>query len=89
MNLNMLQVGENVTNVKVGQRVYPSMSRTAGADQGSWQEYVVATALGVILIPDSVSDESASQFFANPWTGVCVYVYFSLPLRSWIIFEKN
>jgi hypothetical protein len=22
MNLNMLQVGENVTNVKVGQRVY-------------------------------------------------------------------
>jgi NADPH:quinone reductase-like Zn-dependent oxidoreductase len=81
MNLNMLQVGENVTNVKVGQRVYPWRSKTAETDQGSWQEYVVAPALGLIPIPDSVSDESASQFFGNPWTGVCVCVYFSLPLR--------
>ncbi len=77
MNLNMLQVGEDVTNVKVGQRVYPLLSKTAETDQGSWQEYVVVPALRVIPIPDSVSDESASQFFGNPWTGVCVCVFLS------------
>jgi NADPH:quinone reductase-like Zn-dependent oxidoreductase len=85
MRLNMLQVGEDVTNVKVGQRVYPLLSKTAETDQGTWQEYVIAPALKVIPIPDSVSDESASQFFGNPWTGVCVCVcvcvYFSLPLN--------
>ncbi len=88
MNLNMLQVGEDVTNVKVGQRVYPLLSNTAETDQGTWQEYVIAPALRVIPIPDSVSDESASQFFGNPWTGVCVCVcvYFSLPLNAY--YEK-
>jgi len=80
MNLNMLQVGEDVTNVKVGQRVYPLLSKTAETDQGSWQEYVVVPALRVIPISDSVSDESASQFFGNPWTGVCVCVCISLSL---------
>jgi len=85
MNLNMLQVGEDVTDVKVGQRVYPLRSKIAETDQGSWQEYVVAPALGAIPIPDSVSDESASQFFGNPWTVYSMIQILQVPKGEYVI----
>ncbi|KAH9564287.1 hypothetical protein CY35_04G017700 [Sphagnum magellanicum] len=79
------EVGEDVTNVKVGQRVYPLLSKTAETDQGSWQEYVVVPALRVIPIPDSVSDESASQFFGNPWTVYSMIQILQVPKGEYVI----
>lgn len=61
------QVGEDVSNVEVGQRVFPISGQTCG-QQGLWQEYVTIPAEYVIPIPSSLSDEVAAQFLVNPWT---------------------
>lgn len=55
--------------LKEGQRVFPYIPRPDLAGQGSWQEYLVVPAQGVFLIPDSISDHTASQFMVNPWSG--------------------
>ena len=58
-------------HLSVGQRVVPmtGLGEAALTGQGTWQEYIVVPAASAIPVPNSVSDEAASQFFINPWSG--------------------
>ena len=64
----MEKIGSNVTRVQRGHRVVPYMIPYAQKGQGTWQEYLVVDEADLLVIPDSVSDESASQLFVNPCT---------------------
>lgn len=55
-------LGEGVQGFHVGQRVIPFNS------WGCWQEYLVADASRLLLVPDTVSDEMAAQLIINPMT---------------------
>lgn len=66
----------------VGQRVYPMFLHTDETGQASWQEYIVVPASDVFVIPDSLSDEVASQFITNPWTGLSLSLSLLLILSS-------
>eukprot|EP00250_Pteridium_aquilinum_P004648 c14859_g1_i2 orf=31-1047(+) len=74
------QVGEDVCNVKVGQRVFPMSNK-----QGVWQEYIVVCADDVIPIPPSLSDEIAAQFLVNPWTVVGMLEVLQVPKGDFIL----
>ena len=52
-------VGENVTQLKVGQQVIPM----AG---GTWQEYLVTGADALLPLPPGLSDTQAAMVMANP-----------------------
>ena len=48
-----------------GQRVvgFPFESRPG---QGTWQQYVAVPESQLLAVPDSLSDEAASQFYVSP-----------------------
>lgn len=48
-----------------GQRVTATPFDTAKG-QGTWQQYVVLPEEKLMAVPDSLSDETAAQFFVNP-----------------------
>lgn len=52
-------VGEGVTNVKVGDRV-------AGFALGTWCEYFLTQAAGLVPLPDAISDDVGCQLQAMP-----------------------
>ncbi|XP_024524245.1 enoyl-[acyl-carrier-protein] reductase, mitochondrial-like [Selaginella moellendorffii] len=35
---------------------------------GTWQEFMVTSPRNLTLVPDSISDEVAAQYYVNPWT---------------------
>jgi NADPH:quinone reductase-like Zn-dependent oxidoreductase len=61
-------VGEGVTHLRAGQKVIPL------GVIGTWTEYVVAPAAGVLPYPDSLSDSIAAQFVVNPLTAWAMVV---------------
>jgi len=56
-------LGEGVSGFSVGQRVIP-----LGVQGGAWAEYALASANRLVPVPDTVSDQTAAQFLANPVT---------------------
>ena len=56
-------VGDGVTSVNKGQRVFQ-----ATGNPGTWAEYVIAPAEGVVPIPDAINDQVGAQVLANPMT---------------------
>lgn len=79
------QIGDNVTNVKVGQRVFPLSHESIKAGQGLWQEYIVIPAFMHIPIPDGVSDEVAAQFLINPWTVLGMFRVLNVPKGEYVL----
>jgi NADPH:quinone reductase-like Zn-dependent oxidoreductase len=55
-------VGDEVKNLRVGQRVIPL------GVPGTWQDYILAESMQLIPVPDNVSDRAAAQFVVNPLT---------------------
>eukprot|EP00897_Mesotaenium_endlicherianum_P004601 jgi/Mesen1/4169/ME000219S03298 len=78
-------LGEGVTNLKVGQRVVPLLGAYGNKGHGSWQEYVKVKQEEVIRVPDAVSDESAAQFFINPWTVVGLVDSLQVPKGEYLL----
>ena len=56
-------VGPGVKNVAPGQRAVPA----TGAP-GTWVEFMIVPAEGVLPVPDAISDQVGAQIFANPMT---------------------
>jgi len=74
-------LGEGVVGLAVGQRVIP-----ATGTPGTWAEFVVAPAAGVIPIPDAISDQVGAQVLANPMTAwVMLTEALSLSHDDWIL----
>src|SRR5215218_8282694 len=53
------EVGEGVSDLRPGQRVIPL------GVPGTWAEYIIAPAVQLIPVPDSVNDQAAAQFVVN------------------------
>lgn len=71
-------LGEGVTGLEVVQRV------TVSGVQGAWAEYFVAKAAGVVPVPDSVSDATASQLLAMPLSALMLLEDLNVEAGQWI-----
>lgn len=71
-------LGEGVTGFEVGQRVAVS------GVQGAWAEYFVAKAGGLVPVPDSVSDATASQLLAMPLSALMLLEDLRVSAGQWI-----
>ena len=56
-------LGEGVTHLERGQRAIPATGMP-----GTWAEYLIVPAGGIVPIPDGVTDPVAAQALANPIT---------------------
>lgn len=67
---HIFEVGEGVTQFKVGQRVVPILywKYYLGKGEGAWQDYVEVAEEDVVAVPSTLSDETAAQYLINPWT---------------------
>ncbi|WP_382303995.1 zinc-binding dehydrogenase [Herbiconiux sp. UC225_62] len=71
-------LGEGVTTLQVGQRV------VAGSF-GVWAEYFVAKAAGLVPVPDGISDETAAQLVAMPFSALSLLDYLDVAPGEWIV----
>ena len=80
-----MQIGEGVTKLKLGQRVTPFFHHGAKHGEGSWQDYVEVPEDAVWPVPDSVTDEAASQFVINPWTAYGLIEDLQVPKGEYLL----
>lgn len=74
-------LGEGVTGFDIGQRVIP-----LGVRGGTWTEYALAPATRLIPVRDTVSDQTAAQFLANPVTAWVMLVdELALQTGDWLL----
>jgi len=72
-------IGDDVKNVKVGQRV------AAASVQATWAEYFVAAEDMVFAVPDDLEDEIAAQLIAMPLSALMVIEFLELKSGQWVI----
>ncbi|MBN9411376.1 MAG: zinc-binding dehydrogenase [Burkholderiales bacterium] len=72
-------LGDGVTGVRIGQRV-----AIAGV-HGTWAEYFLAPAAGLVPVPDSLSDEAAAQLIAMPFSALSLLEFLQVAPGDWII----
>ncbi|MDO9398014.1 MAG: zinc-binding dehydrogenase [Herbiconiux sp.] len=72
-------LGEGVTALQVGQRV------VAGGVFGVWAEYFVASAAGLIAVPDAIDDETAAQLIAMPFSALSLLDFLDVAPGDWIV----
>ncbi|MEV6097260.1 zinc-binding dehydrogenase [Nocardia sp. NPDC051981] len=71
-------LGPEVTGLEIGQRV------TVSGVQGAWAEYFVAKAGGIVPVPDTVSDATASQLLAMPLSALMLLEDLDVEPGQWI-----
>ncbi|MFE3959276.1 zinc-binding dehydrogenase [Nocardia sp. NPDC059091] len=71
-------LGPGVTGLEIGQRV------TVSGVQGAWAEYFVAKAAGIVPVPDTVSDATASQLLAMPLSALMLLEDLDVEPGQWI-----
>lgn len=72
-------VGEGVDDAMIGQRV-----AIAGV-HGTWAEYFVAPAAGVLPLPDVISDSLGAQLIAMPFSAISLLETLKATKGDWII----
>ncbi|MFF2370870.1 zinc-binding dehydrogenase [Agromyces sp. NPDC058110] len=72
-------LGEGVEHLSIGQRV------VTGGTPGVWSEFFVASAAGLIPLPDGVPDEVAAQVVAMPFSAVSLLDSLGLEPRDWLV----
>lgn len=72
-------LGEGVQAVSVGQRV------AVAAVHGSWAEYFIAPAHGVVPLTDAIDDETAAQLIGMPISALMLLDFIDLPTDQWLI----
>lgn len=81
-----MQVGEGVTEFKVGQRVIPLIwSSYYNLGYGLWRDYVEVPEIDVVPVPDNISDEVAAQFLINPWTAYGILKKVQVPKDGYLL----
>lgn len=71
-----------------GPDVDPSLQgrRVAAAGlKGSWAEFALAEAAGVIPIPDAMPDEAAAQLIAMPFSAITLLEFLKVSSGDWVI----
>ncbi|CAD6007730.1 zinc-binding dehydrogenase [Agreia sp. COWG] len=72
-------LGEGVTTLQLGQRV------ATGGTFGVWAEFFTAKAASLIPVPDSLSDEVASQLVSMPFSAISLLDTLALGEGDWLI----
>jgi len=72
-------LGEGVQGVLVGQRV------AVAVVHGSWAEYFIAPAHGIVPLTDAIDDETAAQLIGMPISALMLLDFIDLPADSWLI----
>ena len=72
-------LGEGVTGIDIGQRV------SVASVHGSWAEYFLAPAAGLVPVPDSISDEAAAQLIAMPFSAITLLDFLEVASGDWVI----
>jgi len=72
-------LGDGVTGVTIGQRVAVASAR------GSWAEYFVVSAKGLLPVPDSIPDEAAAQLIAMPFSAISLLDFLNVEKGDWVL----
>lgn len=72
-------LGEGVSGVTLGQRV------AVAAVHGSWAEYFIAPAQGVVPLNDAIDDETAAQLIGMPISALMLLDFVNLQPGQWLI----
>ncbi|ARO13519.1 mitochondrial trans-2-enoyl-CoA reductase [Ketogulonicigenium robustum] len=72
-------LGEGVSGVSVGQRV------AVASVHGTWAEYFIAPAAGLIPVPEAIPDEVAAQLIAMPFSAISLLEQLNVNAGDWII----
>ncbi|MBV7396516.1 zinc-binding dehydrogenase [Mameliella sediminis] len=72
-------LGEGVPQDLKGKRV------TSAGAMGTWAEYFVAPAAGVIPLPDAIADEAAAQLVAMPFSAIALLEFLNVREGDWIV----
>ncbi|EEB84250.1 zinc-binding dehydrogenase [Roseobacter sp. GAI101] len=72
-------VGEGVDAAMIGKRV------TIAGVHGTWAEYFVAPADGVLPLPDAISDTAGAQLIAMPFSAISLLETLKAKKGDWII----
>ena len=75
----VVALGEGVTGITIGQRV------SVASVHGSWAEYFLAPAAGLVPVPDSISDEAAAQLIAMPFSAITLLDFLEVASGDWVI----
>lgn len=79
------KLGDGATEFKEGQRVAIAGLPLEDGN-GSWAEYAVYKESDLVAVPDSVSDEAASQFWVNPVTVYGMLHSLQVPQGGTVVF---
>lgn len=72
-------VGDGVDSAMIGKRV------TIAGIHGSWAEYFVAPASGVLPLPDAINDTAGAQLIAMPFSAISLLETLKAKKGDWII----
>ncbi|MFH7809251.1 zinc-binding dehydrogenase [Acinetobacter sp. BSP-153] len=72
-------LGEGVQGVSLGQRV------AVAAVHGSWAEYFIAPAHGIVPLTDAIEDETAAQLIGMPISALMLLEFVDLKADQWMI----
>lgn len=62
----VVALGPAASKFSEGQRVVGAPFPTVEGGIGTWQQYLVVPESCLVAVPDSVSDETAAQYYVNP-----------------------
>lgn len=72
-------LGDGVQGIAVGQRV------AVASVHGTWAEYFLAPAQGLVPVPDIIADEVAAQLIAMPFSAISLLDFLHVERGDWII----
>ncbi|MGV8853735.1 MAG: zinc-binding dehydrogenase [Devosia sp.] len=72
-------VGDGVDATLIGRRV------AVGGVHGTWAEYFIASATGIVPLPEAISDEAAAQLIAMPFSAISLLDTLNAKAGDWIV----
>jgi len=72
-------LGADVTGVTPGQRV------AVASVHGTWADYFLAPAAGLVPVPDAIADGAAAQLIAMPFSAISLLEFLEVERGDWII----
>ncbi|AFT71396.1 trans-2-enoyl-CoA reductase (NADPH) [Alloalcanivorax dieselolei B5] len=72
-------LGEGVSGISPGQRI------AVASVHGTWAEYFLAPAAGLIPVPEVIADEAAAQLIAMPFSAISLLEFLDLESGDWMV----
>lgn len=72
-------LGDGVSGLRLGQRV------AAAGLRGSWAEYALAPAAGLVPLPDAITDEQGAQLIAMPFSAITLLGFLGVGPGDWFV----